>query len=242
MTEQTGDTLASRLKSLRQQRGLQVQQLARNAGVSEPYLSQLEGGTKTNPSADVIDRLAKALDVSAVELARGSVRGAIRGLGVIEAAPLSLSSAYKPIYYAAFAAERLSKKESQPESVDVEIPPPEYRDQLGPDPIGVIIDGDSLAGIGIRSGMVAWVNTTDFPYYVSGDVVLANVRERDADDLKTVIKQVRRENGRQALYSVRAKGQPEVYEVEECWVLAKVVCIRERTPVLPRAFRPGLAP
>lgn len=55
---------------LRQQRHsaqLSLRQLATRAGVSNPYLSQVERGLR-RPSADVLQQLAKALQISAAAL------------------------------------------------------------------------------------------------------------------------------------------------------------------------------
>lgn len=243
MAQQPGNAFGANLKSLRETRKLQKKQLAQKAGVSRPYLTQLESGQKDNPSDDIIERLAVALDVPSATLTMGQqpIAASLHGVRHVTAAsePEMLRSAYAGIYFAAGAVERLTARESNPDPVGEEIPPPEFRDELGVDPIGVIVDGESLAGLGIHTGMVAWVNTTDRPYYRDGDVVLANVRGSEDDDLQTVIKQVGREEGRQGLYSVPLNGGPVKLAVSECWVLARVVCVRARTPMMPRAFQPG---
>ncbi len=51
----------------RNHRGLTQQQLADQAGISKPYLSQLESGKRTG-SADVLAALAKALNVTIDDL------------------------------------------------------------------------------------------------------------------------------------------------------------------------------
>src|SRR5436190_21177785 len=56
--------LADRVKQARARRGMTRKQLARDSGVSERYLAQIESG-HGNISVLVLRRLAKALNVSA---------------------------------------------------------------------------------------------------------------------------------------------------------------------------------
>jgi HTH-type transcriptional regulator, competence development regulator len=56
------------LKRLREEKGLSQADLAEKAGVTAPYITQLETGKKANPSLDVLRRLAKALGVPVAEL------------------------------------------------------------------------------------------------------------------------------------------------------------------------------
>lgn len=56
------------LKTLRRDRKLTQAQLAKRAKISQPYLSYLEQGKKTNPRLVVIRRLAVALDTTTDEV------------------------------------------------------------------------------------------------------------------------------------------------------------------------------
>ncbi|MHA3980568.1 helix-turn-helix domain-containing protein [Halovulum sp. GXIMD14794] len=56
-----------RVRQLRQTRGLSLAQLARQAGMSQSYLSQIERGDRRT-NADLLQRLAAALDVEVAEL------------------------------------------------------------------------------------------------------------------------------------------------------------------------------
>jgi transcriptional regulator with XRE-family HTH domain len=56
------------LRKLREERGLSQAQLAAKANVTDAYVAQLETGKKTNPSLDVLKRLARALGVPVTEL------------------------------------------------------------------------------------------------------------------------------------------------------------------------------
>jgi transcriptional regulator with XRE-family HTH domain len=55
------------IKSQRELARMSVRHLAELAGVSNPYLSQIERGLR-NPSADILQQIAKALQISAESL------------------------------------------------------------------------------------------------------------------------------------------------------------------------------
>jgi transcriptional regulator with XRE-family HTH domain len=55
------------IKQQREQAGKSVRQLAEAAGVSNPYLSQVERGLR-KPSADILQQIAKGLRISAEAL------------------------------------------------------------------------------------------------------------------------------------------------------------------------------
>lgn len=61
------DTLGEYLKEQRVGAQLSLRQLAAQAGVSNPYLSQIERGLR-RPSAEVLQQIAKALRISAEQL------------------------------------------------------------------------------------------------------------------------------------------------------------------------------
>ncbi len=61
-------TLGRRLRTLRRQRGWSQDDLARRAGLSQPYIVQLEGAVRENPSLAVLQQLARALGVTLSEL------------------------------------------------------------------------------------------------------------------------------------------------------------------------------
>lgn len=60
-------TLGERIIHLRNRKGWSSGRLAEEAGVSRGYLWQLESGGKARPSLDVLERLARALEVSVGE-------------------------------------------------------------------------------------------------------------------------------------------------------------------------------
>src|SRR5689334_11105710 len=63
----TVESLGDYLREQRVSARLSLRQLAEQAGVSNPYLSQIERGLR-RPSADVLQSLAKALRISAEQL------------------------------------------------------------------------------------------------------------------------------------------------------------------------------
>jgi transcriptional regulator with XRE-family HTH domain len=63
----TVETLGDYLRQQREGAQLSLRQLAEQAGVSNPYLSQIERGLR-RPSAQVLQQLAKALRISAEQL------------------------------------------------------------------------------------------------------------------------------------------------------------------------------
>ena len=62
-----GESLGEYLRDQRRTAQLSLRQLSELAGVSNPYLSQIERGLK-RPSAEILQQLAKGLEVSAESL------------------------------------------------------------------------------------------------------------------------------------------------------------------------------
>src|SRR3954452_2350169 len=82
--ESLGDYLREQRVSAR----LSLRQLAEQAGVSNPYLSQIERGLR-RPSAEVLQQLAKALRISAEQLyIRPGIVNPHEGAGSVELAVL----------------------------------------------------------------------------------------------------------------------------------------------------------
>jgi transcriptional regulator with XRE-family HTH domain len=66
-TEPRSAVLGSFIREQRHQAELSVRRLAELAGVSNPYLSQIERGLK-RPSAEILQQLARALEISSESL------------------------------------------------------------------------------------------------------------------------------------------------------------------------------
>src|SRR5689334_2356158 len=86
----TVENLGDYLKDQRIAAQLSLRQLAEQAGVSNPYLSQIERGLR-RPSAEVLQQIAKALRISAEQLyvRAGIVSPSIDSVGTVERAVLS---------------------------------------------------------------------------------------------------------------------------------------------------------
>jgi transcriptional regulator with XRE-family HTH domain len=78
----TVESLGDYLKEQRVAARLSLRQLAEQAGVSNPYLSQIERGLR-RPSAEVLQQIAKALRISAEQLyIRAGIVSPEEGVGV----------------------------------------------------------------------------------------------------------------------------------------------------------------
>ena len=78
----TVESLGDYLKEQRVAARLSLRQLAEQAGVSNPYLSQIERGLR-KPSAEVLQQIAKALRISAEQLyIRAGIVSPEAGVGV----------------------------------------------------------------------------------------------------------------------------------------------------------------
>jgi len=60
-------SIGSYIREQREQAKISIRQLAQAAGVSNPYLSQVERGLR-RPSADILQQIAKGLRISAEAL------------------------------------------------------------------------------------------------------------------------------------------------------------------------------
>ncbi|WP_327253546.1 helix-turn-helix domain-containing protein [Streptomyces sp. NBC_01244] len=111
--------LGEYLREQRRQAQLSLRQLADAAGVSNPYLSQIERGLR-KPSADILQQLAKALRISAETLyVQAGIlderdRDAVETRAVILADP-SISEQQKQVLlqiYASFRKENAAEAEA----------------------------------------------------------------------------------------------------------------------------------
>jgi transcriptional regulator with XRE-family HTH domain len=66
-THDSASRLGTRVRALRRERGMTLKGLGRIAGLSHPFLSQLERGL-ARPSVGSVERIAAALDVSVARL------------------------------------------------------------------------------------------------------------------------------------------------------------------------------
>ncbi|WP_327305977.1 helix-turn-helix transcriptional regulator [Streptomyces sp. NBC_01298] len=112
--------LGEYLREQRRQAQLSLRQLADAAGVSNPYLSQIERGLR-KPSADILQQLAKALRISAETLyVQAGIlderdRDAVETTAVILADP-SISEQQKQVLlqiYGSFRKENAAEAEAK---------------------------------------------------------------------------------------------------------------------------------
>jgi len=62
------ESIAARLKALREARGITKYRLAKTSGVSETYIYRIERGLIENPRRDTLQRLAQGLSIPLVQL------------------------------------------------------------------------------------------------------------------------------------------------------------------------------
>lgn len=67
MNESKHTDLGSFIRQQRERANLSLRRLADSAGISNPYLSQIERGIR-QPSAEILSRLSRALEISANSL------------------------------------------------------------------------------------------------------------------------------------------------------------------------------
>jgi len=67
VVEKAVDDIGSYIRTQRESAQVSLRQLARTAGVSNPYLSQIERGLR-KPSAEILQQIAKGLRISAEAL------------------------------------------------------------------------------------------------------------------------------------------------------------------------------
>ena len=58
----------NKVKNIRQQKGITLLHLSKLSGISVGYLCHLEKGSRNNPSLEVMEKIAKALDKKVSEV------------------------------------------------------------------------------------------------------------------------------------------------------------------------------
>lgn len=62
------DMYHNRMKEIRKERGMTLEELSQKTGISVGYLSHLERGTRDNPTICIMDKIAYALGKSLLEV------------------------------------------------------------------------------------------------------------------------------------------------------------------------------
>jgi transcriptional regulator with XRE-family HTH domain len=115
--------IGSFIRSQRELAQVSVRQLAELAGVSNPYLSQVERGLR-KPSADVLSQIAKALRVSAEVLyvragiLEPSDKSQVRDAIITDTAITERQKQILLDIYASFAQQNESSHEERPTETD----------------------------------------------------------------------------------------------------------------------------
>ena len=115
--------IGSFIRSQRELAQVSVRQLAELAGVSNPYLSQVERGLR-KPSADVLSQIAKALRVSAEVLyvragiLEPSDKSQVRDAIITDTAITERQKQILLDIYASFAQQKESNQEECPTETD----------------------------------------------------------------------------------------------------------------------------
>lgn len=158
-------------------------------GLARSHISEMETGKRKRPSFETVQKLAGALRVDPSEitgaenrtaaLVREEVRRQLQrarrvtavsdqSRGIREAPELTYGRDEADIWGPAAAARIIQGHEPNEDRRDTGKPPPEHDDDLGPDPIGIEIEGWSLIGTGIYEGDLAWVNPDEELAYSEG--------------------------------------------------------------------------
>lgn len=58
----------TKIKKFRERKNMTLKELAQEVGISVGYLSHLERGSRSNPSKEVMEKIATALDSSIPEI------------------------------------------------------------------------------------------------------------------------------------------------------------------------------
>lgn len=77
--------IGERVREQRLKKGLSLDKLSNLSGVSKTYLSEIESGVKQNPSADVLLKIATALNVSIQYLMQGEQKETSQAIPIPQA-------------------------------------------------------------------------------------------------------------------------------------------------------------
>jgi transcriptional regulator with XRE-family HTH domain len=124
--KRSGAAIGEFIREQRQQGQVSLRQLARLAGVSNPYLSQIERGLR-KPSAEILQQIAKALRISAEQLyVRAGILEFRAGNPEIVAAILSdddLGERQKQVLLDIYEAFRRENAQQQAATAPIDDPP-----------------------------------------------------------------------------------------------------------------------
>jgi transcriptional regulator with XRE-family HTH domain len=221
--------IGERIRLLRRQAGLSVEQLAARVGSSTGTISRLERGQVQGPKHSLLTRLARAFGHPSVDAMLREAGGesdhragadakrdterpaerisgpAVTGVnvtGLLEA--LRAREAHPLAVYRWGTCGDPRDHESPPDPDRLEYPPLGRHLLIGPRGFGVEVRGESMGRRGIHDGDVVWVNP-ERPYRMGG-VVLALVEDGDGES-GMVVKTILRDEAGERLFSDGEDGR-----------------------------------
>jgi len=133
------NSIGAYIREQREQARISMRQLAQQAGVSNPYLSQIERGLR-KPSADILQQIAKGLRISAEALyVQAGILDDRRSDSGVRAALLAdsdLSERQKQVLmeiYESFRRENAAAAEAAPAEAGAELDAAQAQAEPGPD-------------------------------------------------------------------------------------------------------------
>lgn len=184
--------LGKRINDARTQKGWTQVDLAREAQVTKGYVSKIESGKAVKPSEEELARVLRVLGFASVDaLLTGERAVPGENVGAVVAAGNREHSAWEelPVFDGLRAAGIMTGAEQWPEPTASLEPPDEFKDEIGPNGIGMIVRGESMAGglnTPIPDGTVVWFN----PHVKTHrrGIVAAAIRESEDGEVRAVVK------------------------------------------------------
>ena len=141
------NTIGEYIRQQREQAKISMRQLAQAAGVSNPYLSQIERGLR-RPSAEILQQIAKGLRISAealyVQAGILEDRPADSGVRTAVLADQGLTERQKQILLEIYESFRTETADEQEPGLDAEIAA-----QAAAEVAGSLVGGEIGAGSGL---------------------------------------------------------------------------------------------
>ena len=123
-----------------------------------------------------------------------------------------------------------------PDVVEQRNPPAELRDELGENPFGVYVRGNSVSGLGILDGDIAWCKRAHHAPLLA---TVAAIVAHEGGAKKLVVKQLRQSGASIGLWSAEDGKSPEATEWHEYAIRGVVIGhVRPEKVLRPRVVAP----